>query len=75
MTHMKHNEIKCSQCDVCGKQVEAEFMCTFVLNEDHNKETACWCVCQDCKPVIVEKVHEAFKPLVEEEEQRASGKK
>lgn len=44
----------CSTCDVCREPKNVEFMCTQMLNPTNpaEPEKVCWCVCQDCLPVI-----------------------
>jgi len=55
----------CSGCDICQQEKPANLMCTYIL-EGHDASTAeeaCWCVCQDCLP-IVEHVDNYFEDFV-----------
>ncbi len=47
--------IKCTNCEICGRQVSADLMCTIVVEEERI-EKVCLCVCNDCKIKFVESI-------------------
>ena len=61
--HKDHGE--CQECQVCGIK-EAKTVCTFIINEKGERETDCWCVCEDCRVKLEEGVHEFYKEMLPE---------
>lgn len=53
--------IKCSNCDICKKQVPAELMCTLTVDEERF-EKVCLCVCKDCKTKFLESIEQDINP-------------
>lgn len=50
----RESSFKCASCDICQLEKSASLMCTLIVKEmDSNTvEEVCWCVCQDCLPLI-----------------------
>lgn len=59
------HSIVCSACDICHQEKPAELMCTFVVEGEPAEkiEKTCWCVCEDCLPVL-EKVNAYYEDAV-----------
>lgn len=55
---------KCANCELCGRQVEADLMCTIVVEEE-KLEKACWCVCKECKQKFEERIDRPYKDQIE----------
>ena len=58
------HDFVCSACDICKQEKPAQLMCTYVIDgvDSTSKELSCWCVCNDCLPVIAN-VHQYFEDL------------
>ena len=49
----KESSFVCSSCDICQSEKDASLMCTFIVEAvDSTVEEVCWCVCEDCLPMI-----------------------
>ncbi len=50
----KESLFVCSSCDICHSEKSATLMCTFVVvaGDSTKSEEVCWCVCEDCLPMI-----------------------
>lgn len=57
-------DFKCSNCELCGRHVEAKLMCTVILNENNKKEKACWCICNDCMENFNENIKKYYKEMI-----------
>lgn len=57
---------KCASCELCGRNVDAELMCTLTLTEENKEDKACWCVCADCKEKFLENIDRVYKELIED---------
>ncbi|MDA8210263.1 MAG: hypothetical protein M0021_00040 [Clostridia bacterium] len=52
--------MKCTGCQLCGKQGEADLLCTWVLEEENKVDRACWCVCPECHQDFHDKIHKVY---------------
>ncbi|GAV21956.1 hypothetical protein [Carboxydothermus pertinax] len=57
-------DIKCSNCELCGREVPADLMCTLVLNDENKVEKACWCICPECREKFEKNIAEVYKALI-----------
>lgn len=60
----KESSFVCSTCDICHSEKDASLMCTFIVvaADSNTIEEVCWCVCNDCLPMIenVSRYYEDF---------------
>ena len=63
---------KCANCELCGREVEANLMCTIVM-EDDKREKACWCVCEDCRKKFEENIDQPYKEQIADADQKKKG--
>ncbi|WP_366923366.1 hypothetical protein MFMK1_000241 [Metallumcola ferriviriculae] len=57
----------CAKCDMCGKEVQSNMSCTVMLNDQNDKEEACWCVCPECAAKFKNEVQDFYKDIIDEE--------
>lgn len=60
------SEFKCANCELCGKEVTADLVCTIILNDENKEEKACWCVCKDCMKNFQENIADYYKELIKD---------
>ncbi len=65
--HKSHGKSDCDKCQVCGT-TEAKLVCTYVVNDKGNKETDCWCVCDECRDKLEKGVHDFYKEMISDME-------
>ncbi len=63
------SEFKCANCELCGREVEAELTCTIILNDEKKQEKACWCVCKECMDNFNENIKEYYKAIINDKPQ------
>jgi hypothetical protein len=60
-------DYKCTNCEFCGKEVEAELMCSLTLSDEKKVEQACWCICKDCEENFRTKVKDVYDAIIADE--------
>ncbi len=58
------SDFKCTNCELCGREIEAKLMCSLILNDEDKKEKACWCVCKDCAGKFNEDIKKYYKEII-----------
>lgn len=58
------SEFKCTNCELCGREADAELMCSIILNDEKEKEKACWCICQECMNNFNENIKKYYSELI-----------
>lgn len=61
------SDFKCANCEFCGKEVDADLMCTLTLTDDKKVEKACWCICKDCEEKFQTKVKDFYDTIIPDE--------
>jgi len=64
------SEFKCANCELCGKEMDADLTCSIILNDENKKEKACWCVCKDCMAKFNENIRDYYKALIDDKPQK-----
>lgn len=57
--------VKCDTCNLCGKALESQLMCTLSISDENQLEKACWCVCSECKDSFIRNIDNAYQALIE----------